>query len=114
MPTFNRVCENEECGHDFDTYCSAETRDTEQFPCPECGSPSQYRMIFPGFTRASYVDGQRAKSDKNWIKMKQLSKLKLEKANAFKRDDKERVQKEIDAVTGKQRKPRKRIIDQLK
>lgn len=43
--------------------------------------------------------------------MKNISKLKVQKARAQSSEEKARILKEIDSITGKKRKPKKKIVD---
>lgn len=43
MPTYEYICKNEACGHEFETFQSM--KDEALQDCPECGEPTLKRKI---------------------------------------------------------------------
>jgi len=112
MPTYIYRCPKEDCLTEFDWFGKFEERQ-EQLPCPGCGGSASYNIGSPMVLEASYLDGQRGKTDKAWKKMKDESKLKVERARTHNTEGKAEITAEIDKIRGKNRGPRKSITDQL-
>ena len=113
MPTYVFRCADEECAAETDHFCSFEGRPAE-IPCGDCDGPAAYQITSPMVMNHSTPDGQRAKSDPGWHRMKNASKLRVQKANTSNREEKAKIQAEIDKISGVKRAPKKRAIDTIK
>lgn len=108
MPTYIYICqgegaggrkageEREACEGWVEKVLPMDERDNKP-PCPICEGPTYRSMEAPRVLRASFLDGQRSKTDQSFDRMKKASKLNIEAAGLpFMSEEREEIEAERD------------------
>ncbi len=92
MPTYTWV--NKQTGEKLDIVCKIADRDIP----PALDGDWERELASPMVLKASFLDGQRARSDSNFQKIKEAANLKVAQANTDNKAERATIQKTIDKL----------------